>query len=185
MRSALFVFSSLVCGTSLGLAQGTAFTYQGRLNEAGRPANGSYDFRFRLSSDALGNTYVGNPWLLNALTVSNGLFTATLDFGAGIFSGSNYWLEVDVRTNGAASYTVLDPLQSLTPAPYAIIPNLSSNLLGVLPAAQLNGAIANVNLPASPTFSGTITANSFSGSGAGLTNVNAKSLGGLGPNKFW
>jgi len=40
-------------------AQGTAFTYQGRLNASGQPANGVYDLRFRLSSDALGNNYVG------------------------------------------------------------------------------------------------------------------------------
>jgi hypothetical protein len=30
------------------LAQGTAFTYQGRLNVSGSPANASYDFQFAL-----------------------------------------------------------------------------------------------------------------------------------------
>ena len=56
-------------------AQGTAFTYQGRLNNTGSPANGNYDFRFRLAAYPLGNTYVGHPFLTNgiaAITSPNG-----------------------------------------------------------------------------------------------------------------
>lgn len=166
-------------------AQGTAFTYQGRLNSSGASANGLYDFRFRLASDPLANNYVGNPYLTNGIPVTNGLFITTMDFGPGIFAGSNYWLEVDVRTNGAGSYTVLSPLQALTPTPYAIFANSASNLLGVLSAAQLSGAVANGNLPSSPTISGTVTAGSFSGNGANVTNVNAAALNGLTATNFW
>ena len=50
-------------------AQGTAFTYQGRLIASGAPASGSYDFRFRLATDSAGNNYLGNPILTNALPV--------------------------------------------------------------------------------------------------------------------
>ena len=32
-------------------AQGTAFTYQGRLNDGGNPANGFYDLTFQLWND--------------------------------------------------------------------------------------------------------------------------------------
>ncbi|HEU0040274.1 MAG TPA: hypothetical protein VFR76_13480, partial [Verrucomicrobiae bacterium] len=46
-------------------AQGTAFTYQGRLTDNGSPASGSYDFRVRLASDALGNNFVAGPLLSN------------------------------------------------------------------------------------------------------------------------
>src|SRR5437016_4190719 len=98
-------------------AQGSAFTYQGRLSANGQPANGVYDLRFRLSSDSLGNNYVGSAFLLNGQSVSNGLFTVTLDFGQGLFTGTNLWLQVDVRTNGLGGYTSLNPLQSLTPTP--------------------------------------------------------------------
>jgi 3-isopropylmalate/(R)-2-methylmalate dehydratase small subunit len=52
--------------------------------------------------------------------VTNGLFTVTLDFGAGVFTGASRWLEIGVRTNGGASFTVLSPRQPLTPTPYAL-----------------------------------------------------------------
>jgi hypothetical protein len=47
------VVSSLVCALLAGVAGaqtpvGTAFTYQGRLADAGTPAQGSYDLRFTL-----------------------------------------------------------------------------------------------------------------------------------------
>src|ERR1700677_4164246 len=95
---------------STALSQGTEFTYQGRLDNSGSPANGLYDFRFRLDADPAGNTILETV-LTNAIGVTNGLFTTTIDFGAGWYNGSNYWLEVDVRTNDGPNYTVLNPLQ--------------------------------------------------------------------------
>ena len=47
------------------------------------------------------------------MVVSNGLFTAVLDFGNN-FPGADRWLEIKVGTN------TLVPRQKLTPAPYAI-----------------------------------------------------------------
>ena len=182
---ALLALSTLNPQLSTCLAQGTAFTYQGRLNSNGTPAGGTYDFRFRLAADPLGNTYVGSPYLTNGIAVSGGLFTTTMDFGPGLFAGSNYWLEVDVRTNGTVSYTGLTPLQALTPTPYAIFAGSSSNLLGALPAGQLSGTILNSSLPASPSFSGTVTAGALAGNGANVTNVNAASLNGLNATNFW
>jgi hypothetical protein len=186
MKRTFIVWMSLysACITP-AFAQGTAFTYQGRLDDGGSPAHGTYDFRFRLASDPLANNYIGSPYLTNSIAVTGGLFTATPDFGPGIFTGSNYWLEVDVRTNGGAVYTALNPLQPLTPAPYAVFANSSSNLLGLLPAGQLNGPIPNGNLPASASFSGTVTANTFAGNGVNVSNVNALTLNGLSSSNFW
>lgn len=168
-------------------AQGTAFTYQGHLNSSGGAANGLYDFRFRLAGDSLGNNYVGSPFLTNSVPVTSGLFIATVNFGASLFTGSNYWLEVDVKTNGAGSYTALSPLQALTPTPYAIMANSASNLLGSVPAAQLSGAIPSAQLAG--TYSSAVTlnnaGNSFSGNGAGVTGVNAATLNGLNASSFW
>jgi hypothetical protein len=168
-------------------AQGTAFTYQGKLNNGGSPANGLYDFRFRLASDSLGNNLVGGPYLTNGVLVTNGLFMASLDFGAGVFNGSNYWLEVDVRTNLGASYTALSPLQAILATPYAMFAGTASNLSGTLSAGQLSGTLPSGQL--SGTYSSAVVlsnaANSFSGSGSGLTGVNAVALGGLNSSNFW
>ncbi len=121
-------------------AQGTAFTYQGRLNVNGAPASGTYDFRYRLALDPYGNNYFGSSVLASGQFVSNGLFTATLDFGAGAFNGGNYWLEVDVRTNGTGGYTALNPLQPVTPAPYAIFSGTASNALNATAATTATTA---------------------------------------------
>src|SRR5689334_15011085 len=119
----LIVFTTLVSAFSvqpIAFSQGTAFTYQGRLNDGANPANGRYDFQFIIFSQSIfGNPAA--PILTNAnLAVSNGLFSVTLDFGAGIFTGSNYWLDISVRTNGSGAFSQLLPRQPLTPAPYAI-----------------------------------------------------------------
>ena len=95
---------ALCLGMNALYAQGTAFTYQGRLNDGSGPASGSYDFRFQLAPDSLGSNVVGNPISTNALSVRDGFFAVTLDFGAGVFLGSNYWLQLEVKTNGADAY---------------------------------------------------------------------------------
>ena len=96
----LFMMLALLAGINQAAAQGTAFSYQGKLNDSGSPANGSYDLRFTLYNASNNGTVFGT--LTNTATgVSNGLFTATLDFG-GVFNGSNYWLEIAARTNAAA-----------------------------------------------------------------------------------
>jgi hypothetical protein len=95
-------------------AQGTPFTYQGRLENNGNPAGGSYDFRFKLFEDSSGNTQAGGTVLANGISITNVLFTVGIDFGAAIFNSSNYWLEVDVRTNGTGGYFNLNPLQAVS-----------------------------------------------------------------------
>jgi hypothetical protein len=182
MKNKLFAVLALtlVCAINSPLttasAQGTAFTYQGRLNNGGAPASGLYDYRFKLYADPLGNTQVGSAYLTNGIPVTNGLFITAIDFGPGIFTGGAGWLGVEVRPNGTSGYTELSPLQSLTPTPYAIYAGSTSNLLGVLPASQL---------PVSPSFSGTVTAGALAGNGATVTNVNAAALNGLTAASFW
>jgi len=157
------------------LAQGTAFTYQGRLDDAGQPAHGIYDFRFTIYDSASGGTAVAGPITNSAVAVTNGLFTVSLDFGAGVFTGPSRWLEIAVHTNGGATFTTLTPRQAILPAPYAIT---ASNLTGTLPASQLTGTLPSANLAG--TYSGAVTfnnpANSFTGNGAGLTELNASAL---------
>jgi hypothetical protein len=109
-------------------AQGTAFTYQGRLDSGTNPAAGSYDFTFAVFNAATGGAQSGVTLTNPAIAVSNGLFTTMIDFG-GIFSGTNYWLAVGVRTNGNGAFTALSPRQPLTPVPYAIYaPNAGTSV---------------------------------------------------------
>ena len=93
-------------------AQGTAFTYQGRLDAGVNPANGSYDLRFIVYDSSLGGSQQG-PVLTNAgVSIVNGLFTSTLDFG-NQFPGAGRWLEIAVRTNGNGAFTTLSPRQAV------------------------------------------------------------------------
>ncbi len=174
----LFVF----CAAGRLAAQGTAFNYQGRLNDGGSPATGTYDLRFAVYDAVTNGNKITFSLTNSAAGVSNGLFAVTLDFGSGVFTGTNYWLDIGVRTNGGGSFTALFPRQPILPVPYAIFANSASNLLGVLTAAQFSG-----NLPASQiagassnvvsftnlnnAFSG-----AFTGSGASLSNLNASQL---------
>ncbi len=72
-------------------AVGTGFTYQGRLDEGGSPANGSFDFEFKLYDDSgVGGVEVGSV-PLESVEVTKGLFTVRLDFGDGVFTGDARW----------------------------------------------------------------------------------------------
>src|SRR5947209_5437541 len=106
----LLVTASFFGGTAPGFAQGTAFTYQGRLNDAASPANGIYDLRFAVFDSLTAGSQQGNPLTNAATVVSNGLFTVTLDFG-NQFPGPNRYLEIAVRTNGSGSFFTLGPRQ--------------------------------------------------------------------------
>src|SRR5580658_7806746 len=139
---ALVLLPILNLHPSTARALGTAFMYQGQLSASGSPANGNYDFTFALFNNSSTNTgQVGRLLTQTNIGVTNGLFTAVLDFGD-VFSGDVTWLAIGVRTNGgSSSFTALNPLQELTPTPYAMFANTASNLSGILPAAQLSGTL--------------------------------------------
>ena len=99
---------------------GTAFTYQGRLSDAGNPGSGTYDLQLVLLDAAAGGSQVGPILTRDDVQVTNGLFTVSLDFGP-VFGGARRWLELRVRPGASAgAYTALSPLQELTPAPNAV-----------------------------------------------------------------
>src|ERR1043166_9732150 len=101
-------------------AQGTAFTYQGRLTDGASPANGSYDLRFALHDAPSGGAPI-TPAITNSATpVVDGLFIVMLDFGSA-FPGANRWLDIGVRSNGTSDpFIPVTPRQPLTATPYAI-----------------------------------------------------------------
>ena len=170
--------------TATALAQGTAFTYQGMLNDGTNPANGSYDLRLTVYNALTGGAQQGNAVTNTATAVNNGWFAVTLDPGAGVFDGSARWLEIAVRTNGGGSYTTLTPRQAITPTPYAIHAGQvnAAGVVGSLPASALLGGY-----PGSVQFTdwGNQFHGSFQGDGSGLTGVNAWALNGLTADRFW
>src|SRR5258708_7553298 len=84
----------LVAG--LADAEPSAFTYNGRLLSNGKPANGLYDFRFDLYDAMTNGGLVAATEVDGAVPVSNGAFTAALDFGTFAWNGSLRWLEIGV-----------------------------------------------------------------------------------------
>jgi hypothetical protein len=142
----IFVVTVLVslCCTKLVLAQGTTFTYQGKLTDAGNPANGNYDLQFKLFDALSSGAQQGATLVRNPVTVSAGVFTVTLDFGANVFTGATRYLEIGVRPAGSGSaYTILSPRQPITSSPYAI-QTLNAQQLGGLPAS---GFVQNTTTP--------------------------------------
>ncbi|HEX3989330.1 MAG TPA: tail fiber domain-containing protein [Verrucomicrobiae bacterium] len=138
--------------------QGTAFTYQGGLNEGSAPANGSYDFVFSLYNDPLAGSQIGVARTNLALSVSDGLFTTTLDFTGAPWNGQALWLQVLVRTNGFGAFSVLTPRQAFTSTPYAI-QSLNATTAGSassVAATNLSGIIPVPALPNIP-LSGDVT----------------------------
>jgi len=168
-------------------AQGTAFTYQGRLNDGANPANGNYDLQFTIYDALSAGNSVAGP-ITNAPTgATNGLFTVTLDFGSGAFTGPALWLEIGVRTNGSAGvYTTLAPRRALTPAPYAIFSeNIAGNAIGT--ANLQNSAVTSAKIAVPLSLAGTLAGqaviagnNSAAGSGSGLSGTGDTGVSGTG-----
>src|SRR5215475_1986391 len=130
LSSALRLLVVLSCSCS-AYSQNAIFTYQGRLQDHGVPANGVYGMTFLLTDAATGGTALDNL-IIPSITVSNGLFTTPLSFDPTLFDGTPRWLDISVQTNGGLLQTI-SPRQRITAAPYAIMANSASNLLGKLP----------------------------------------------------
>ena len=73
-----------------------AFNYQSNLTVKGQPANGLYDFAFKLYSDPTGSNQLGQTQTTGQVKVDHGLFTVFLDFG-NVLVGDSLYLEVGVR----------------------------------------------------------------------------------------
>lgn len=105
---------------------GSSFTFQGRLDTLGAPANGEFDLRFQLAWDTQGDASLGTIYR-DDIEVTDGLFTVELDFGSLLFNDFERFLLMSVRPGSVsnadrfeASYTSLLPWQSIRPTPYAI-----------------------------------------------------------------
>jgi hypothetical protein len=96
----------------------TGWTYQGKLNDNGSPATGTYDMKFSMFLDDQGTLPTGTVLDVPGVTVNGGLFTTRLDFGVQ-FTGYKNWLQIEISPAGAGTYTAL-PLQEITSAPQSL-----------------------------------------------------------------
>src|SRR5262249_3264351 len=108
-----------------------------------------YDLQFTLWDSASGGTQIGSTQTVNTVTVSNGVFTVSLDFGANSFTGSARFLQINARPSGAGSFTPLTPRQQVTSTPYAVRSSSATtvdnatNAPTATNATQLGGVAAN------------------------------------------
>lgn len=98
----------------------TTFTYQGRLGNAGVPADGPHDFVFRLFDAETNGTQVGGNLSIDTVDVTEGVFTVQLDFGDAPFNAAPRWLEIDVRESGTGAYSTLAPRNRIGASPFAV-----------------------------------------------------------------
>lgn len=161
-RSLACAIALLATGTSL--AQGTAFVYQGRLADRGRSVNGTFDVAFSLFPTTTGGTRIGPILSFPATSITNGLFTLSIDFGQGAFNGQDRWIELSARTNGASSYSVISPRRKVPTSPSAQFAAQAGSVQSV-PAAGITGVLPLASLPP------------LNIDGSLLTNLNASSFG--------
>jgi hypothetical protein len=126
------------------LGQPPEFTYQGRLADGGQPANGTYDFEFRLYDLASGGTLL--DWRTRlGVQVTGGVFTVSLDFPPASFPGAPRFLEIAVQTGGGPDpYFTLSPRQALTSSPYAVR-SLSADTATTAATATTSATATNAN----------------------------------------
>jgi hypothetical protein len=140
-----FVLGGLLAATTTlkpGLAAplGTAFTYQGRLDQNGQPATGLYQMTFWVYAASSG----GSPLASNTVPsvgVTSGLFSTDVDLGPYVFAGDERWLAITVATNGSSSFVLLQPRTRIAPTPNAIYASTAGTVTnGAIQAGQLGTA---------------------------------------------
>ena len=179
-----------------GFAQADAFTYSGRLDEFGTPANGRYDLRLAVHADArYGNTVV-TPIEYSGVEVVDGAFKVDFDLPTG---QGRAWVELAIRPAGSGDWIALPGRTEAIKATAAIGQcwsstgdagsNPATNFLGTTDAQPLVLRTQNVRSlrlePSSILQTGNpITANVIAGSqvNSTLQGVRGATIAGGGAN---
>lgn len=148
------IFALFVILAAATYGQTTGFTFQGRLTDSSFPSNGTYSMQFELFATPTGGSAIATQ-SIPGVSVSNGIFTVQLDYGAcpACFDGTDRYLEVTVNT------ITLSPRQKVSSSPYSIRSATSGNSLSL-------GGVTAANYLQS------------NGDGSQLTNLNASNIGG-------
>jgi hypothetical protein len=177
-------------------AQTTQFTYQGSLSDGGAPANGIFDFQFKLFDTATvgAGTQLGAQLALPSVPVVTGIFTVQLDFGVcpACFNGADRFLEISVRPQGGSTFTTLDPRQPITSVPYGIRSLTATNADGLsatcvncvtsshiqtVAGSQITGTIPPASIPPGSVTSSAIADGS-------IVNADINASAAIAPSKI-
>ncbi len=139
-------------------SQTTEFTYQGSLKDGAVPANGNYDFEFRLYDAVSGGSQIGPLVTRTNVAVADGLFSVKLDFTGVLppFPGADRFLQVSVRNAGGGVYTTLDPRQKVGSAPYSIKSVASTSADSLSAACSLCVTDAQINAISGSKVTGSV-----------------------------
>jgi hypothetical protein len=120
---------------------GSNFVYQGFLNNNSKPANGSFDFQFKLYDALVGGTQVGVTSNAANQAVKNGLFTVMINCGVNVFNGSARFLQISVRPANTGAFVALSPRMELAPVPNAQFSSSTAAIQG----RSISGATPALN----------------------------------------
>ncbi|MEZ6164682.1 MAG: hypothetical protein R3B67_09635 [Phycisphaerales bacterium] len=154
-------------GGSASLAHAQSFiSYQGTLNQAGAPANGTYDMLFTLWDDQNIGAPDNQLGVTNArlgIQVEDGLFNVQLDLGdVDLLTRFGRFLQIQVRPSGVGAYTTLDPRTPIDfsprlhllapnhPPPAGSISRSSSQAHPMSPTAHRSGSASTTSAPPYP-----------------------------------
>lgn len=164
-KRALILFLVAMALAVNTFAQSSSFNYQGRLSDAGQGANGTYQFTFRLYDGAASGSQVGSTLIDVPVTVTNGIFSVDLDFGAAAFAGGDRFLDVSVRKAAGDPLVALTPRQKVGSAPYATrasvansADSFSGSLAGDVTGSQAGTVVNSVGGQSAANIAGGVQA---------------------------
>jgi hypothetical protein len=174
----------MILALSLALASPVSIPVTGNLTDAaGMPVSGPRTVTFTLYERPEGEAATA-LWSMERVVVFDaGAFATHLDAGPPPLDSALFRdhtdLHLGVQVEGDAE-SALAPLGSTPLAAYAAqagLADVASSVSGVLPTSNLPATVAYTDAP--QTFSSSVTAASFTGSGAGLTDVPSSAITGL------
>ena len=92
---------------SAGATQAATFSYHGSLQDAGKPAEGSYDLELTLYSAAEGGKAIAGPLTMYRVPVHEGTFSTEVPFPALAPVPQQAWLGVRLRSAGSSEFASL------------------------------------------------------------------------------
>jgi N-acetylneuraminic acid mutarotase len=161
MTAALLTLLASLAFSAHAAPLGSTITYQGKLHEAGQPANGTFEFEFVLYDAPTGGNVVGPVVTREEVPVVQGVFTLQLDFGPGAFNGDARWMQIYVKNDVTGTNGVLSPRTPIHPTPYAL-----------LAADVKDGVISNAKLA-----DGAVNGSKISAGSVGSPQLASSSIG--------